>query len=96
LIADVIARRPELGGLYQVAAGRINKHDLVTLLNDAFGTGIAIEPVDGPVVDRSLDGSRLRRTTGFEAPSWPAMVGELAADEAPYDTWRRALGRETP
>lgn len=95
-VADLIAGGSELRGLYQVAGPRINKHDLVSLLNDAFAAGIAIEPVDGHAIDRTLNGARLRRDAGFEAPSWPEMVRDLAADDAPYDRWRRELGRETP
>jgi dTDP-4-dehydrorhamnose reductase len=96
LVGDVISRHSELSGLYHVAAARISKRDLVVLLNDAFSAGVAIQPVDGPAVDRSLNGDRLRRAAGFEAPSWPAMLRELAGDDAPYDVWRGALGRESP
>ena len=95
-VADLVASGSELSGLYHLAGDRISKHDLVTLLNDAFAAGVDIEAVDGPAVDRSLDGARLRRDAGFEPPSWADMVRDLAADDAPYDTWRRMLGRGTP
>lgn len=96
LIGDLIASNAGLSGLFQVAGDRINKHDLIVLLNDALSAGIAIDAVDGPSIDRSLDGTRFRAASSFVAPSWPAMLRELAADEAPYDEWRRALGREAP
>jgi len=92
----VIARGSALSGLYHVAGAPISKHELVVLLNEAFSAGVAIEAVDGPHIDRTLNGFRLHEATGFEAPAWPAMVRELVADDAPYDAWRSALGRETP
>lgn len=96
LVGDLIAARPALAGLYHVAGERINKHDLVVLLNDAFAAGVAVEPVDGPAIDRALDGTRFARAAGFSPPSWADMVRELAADDATYERWRRELGRETP
>ena len=96
LVGDLIASGSGLSGLYHVAAAPISKHDLVVLLNEAFAAGVAIEAVDGTAVDRTLNGSRLHEAARFEAPAWPAMVRELAADDVPYDAWRSALGRETP
>jgi dTDP-4-dehydrorhamnose reductase len=96
LVGDLIARGSALSGLYHVAGAPISKHELVVLLNEAFSAGVAIEAVDGPHIDRTLNGFRLHEATGFEAPAWPAMVRELVADDAPYDAWRSALGRETP
>jgi len=96
LVGDLIARGSALSGLYHVAGAPISKHELVVLLNEAFSAGVAIEAVDGPHIDRTLNGFRLHEATGFEAPAWPAMVRELVADDAPYDAWRSVLGRETP
>jgi hypothetical protein len=36
-----------------------------------------------------LDSSRFRRETGFEPPSWATMINRMAADETPYDEWRK-------
>jgi dTDP-4-dehydrorhamnose reductase len=94
-VGDLIARRSALSGLYHLGGPRINKHDLVRLLNDAYDAGVSVEPVAGPHIDRTLNAARLRRDAAFDAPSWAGMCRDLAADAAPYDSWRRALGRPT-
>lgn len=84
---DVIERHGDLRGLYQVASDPISKHDLLVLVKDAYRkTDVEIVPVDGDVSDRSLDGSRFAAATGYRCPPWPALVGELAADETPYES----------
>lgn len=80
VIGDVITDHPELTGLYQVAAEPITKFELLQRLNDALGTGHTISPVDEPVVNRALDGSRFREATSIETPSWDAMIGEIARE----------------
>jgi len=45
-------------------------------------TDVEILPDDDFVCDRSLDGSRLRQVIGYEAPSWDAMLTELADEVA--------------
>ncbi|MDQ3486990.1 MAG: SDR family NAD(P)-dependent oxidoreductase, partial [Acidobacteriota bacterium] len=64
------------------------KYDLLVLLNRAFGMGLTIESDDSVRIDRSLDGRRFRVATGYEPPPWAQMIGELAADDTPYDRWR--------
>jgi dTDP-4-dehydrorhamnose reductase len=78
LLADLIERRPLPVGTYHVSGERIDKHRLLCLFRDAFGVDVEIEPVDTPALDRSLDSSRFRALTGFQAPAWPAMVAALA------------------
>ena len=72
-----LAERP-LEGLWHVAGEAISKYDLLVLLNEAFGTGISIEPDDSVVVDRTLDGSRFAAATGIVIPAWREMAQELA------------------
>ncbi len=88
VIAGVIERHPRLEGLYHVAGEPISKYDLLMMFNDAFGAGVTIDPAGLPVIDRSLDGSRFRAATGWVAPSWREMVGEMAAENAVYENWR--------
>ena len=80
LIAEIIESHSELEGLYQVAAEPISKFDLLVRLNEALGTGHEIMPVEEPVVNRALDGSRFTAATGMRIPSWDEMVGEIARD----------------
>jgi dTDP-4-dehydrorhamnose reductase len=92
-IADIVERHESLDGLWHLSAEPIAKHDLLVQLRDAFELDIEIAPDDSVVIDRSLDSSRLRGATGFEAPSWPGMVAELAASADDYTHLRQGLAR---
>ena len=92
-IADIVERHDGLDGLWHLSAEPIAKNDLLLELRDAFGLDVEIEPDDSVVIDRSLDSSRLRGATGFEAPSWPEMVAELAASADDYTHLRQGLAR---
>lgn len=88
LVGDVIERHPDLDGLWHAGAEPIDKLSLLSMLRDALGAAIEIEPDAGPQIDRSLDSSRLREAVGWEPPSWQEMVAGLAADDTPYDVLR--------
>jgi dTDP-4-dehydrorhamnose reductase len=84
----VIDEHPALAGLYHIAASPIDKYRLLLLLRDAYGIEITIEPYEGYVLDRSLDGSRFREVTGFVAEPWGVLVRRMASDPTPYDRLR--------
>jgi dTDP-4-dehydrorhamnose reductase len=86
----VIDEHPALAGLYHIAASPIDKYRLLLLLRDAYGIEITIEPYEGYVLDRSLDGSRFRDATGFLAEPWDVLVGRMASDPTAYDHLRAA------
>lgn len=88
LLVDLVQRRPELSGLWQVSSDPISKYDLLHLVNDAYGLGTRIEADDDFVCDRSLDSTRFREATGYRPPSWPEMVAAMRDDPTPYDAWR--------
>ena len=85
LVADLIDRHPTLNGLYQVSSGRISKYDLLCMLRDAFDIPVEVEPDDGPVNDRTLDGSRFAAAVGYRCPPWEELIGELVNDSTPYE-----------
>ena len=87
VIADIIQRHPDLRGVWHVAGDPINKFDLLTILNDAFGLGSTLRADESFVCDRTLDASRFMNATGYRPPQWAAMVAELAADPTPYNAW---------
>ncbi len=87
VVADIIQHRPDLRGVWHVAGDPINKFDLLTIVNDAFGLGSTLRPDESFVCDRTLDASRFMNATGYRPPSWAAMVAEMAADPTPYDAW---------
>lgn len=80
---------PELDGLYQVAAAPISKHDLLSLIKDVCHVDVRIDPDESLICDRSLNGSKFREATGYEAPSWVEMVQEMSNDPTPYEEIRR-------
>ncbi|WP_417412040.1 dTDP-4-dehydrorhamnose reductase family protein [Hoeflea sp.] len=77
VIDEFVLPKPELHGLYHVAAAPIAKYDLLQLVNSSYGKGIDIEPNDALVIDRSLNGSRFAAATGYQAASWPELIDRM-------------------
>lgn len=77
IVRDAVLPRPDLFGLYHVAAAPITKYELLKLVAGAWGKMIEIEPDDRVVIDRSLDATRFREATGYVAPSWPELVARM-------------------
>jgi dTDP-4-dehydrorhamnose reductase len=92
-IAHLIEGHPELNGVWHLAAQRIDKLTLLTMLDDALQLGIEIVPDEDVAIDRSLDSGRLCSVTGRQPRGWDEMVDELAADETPYEEIRRELAQ---
>ncbi len=74
IIRDVVIPRPDLSGVYHVAAKPISKYDLLRLVADVYGKSIEIEPDDQLVMDRSLNAERFRQATGYVTPDWPELI----------------------
>jgi dTDP-4-dehydrorhamnose reductase len=74
VVRDHVIPRPDLHGVYHVAAEPINKYDLLRLVADVYGKDIRVEADDSLVIDRSLDAQRFRERTGYVPPSWPQLV----------------------
>lgn len=74
IIRDVVIPRPDLSGVYHVAAKPISKYDLLSLVADVYNKSIEIEPDDKLVIDRSLNGERFRQATGSVVPEWPELI----------------------
>jgi len=94
LVDRLIRKHPGLHGLYQVASAPISKDALLRLLIDAYRLDIDVTPVDSPVSDRSLDGSRFTADTGYAAPPWPRMAEALAGDPTPYAEWLSLIDKQ--
>jgi len=80
LIRDVVIPRPELFGLYHVAARPISKYALLRLVADTYGKSIDIVKDDSSIIDRSLNSKRFESATGYVAPDWPELVADMHAD----------------
>lgn len=74
IIRDVVIPRPELSGLYHVAARPISKYDLLRLVAEVYGKSIEIIPDDSLVIDRSLNAGRFKAATGYAAPEWLNLI----------------------
>jgi len=85
IIMNKVIPRPELTGLYHVSSDPINKYDLLQMANQAFGRKINILPDEDFFMDRSLDSTRFRHATGYQPPSWPEMIQEMAKDQQFYN-----------
>jgi len=86
IILNHVIPHPELTGLYHVSSDPINKYDLLKITNQAFGRKINILPDEDFFMDRSLNSTHFRQATGYQPPSWPEMIREMAKDAQFYNT----------
>jgi len=77
VIKDCVLTRPELHGLYHVAAAPIAKLELLRLIADQYKKEIEIVPDERLVIDRSLNCERFHHATGYVAPTWPKLVEKM-------------------
>lgn len=77
IIAEFVIPNPELHGLYHVSSNSISKYDLLKLVARRYNKTIEIEPYDNIRIDRSLDSTRFRNTTGYSPPSWDDLVDRM-------------------
>jgi dTDP-4-dehydrorhamnose reductase len=78
IIRDVVVPRPELSGLYHVAAAPISKFDLLTLVADVYQKDTQIVPDAKLVIDRSLNPEKFQAATGYVAPTWSELVKKMS------------------
>ena len=69
--------RPQLSGVYHVAADPISKYELLKLVAAEYGKKIAVTPDERVAIDRSLVAERFRAATGYTAPSWRDLVRRM-------------------
>ncbi|MDH6303169.1 dTDP-4-dehydrorhamnose reductase [Polynucleobacter sphagniphilus] len=74
IIHKVIIPRPELAGLYNIAADPIDKYTLLKLICEIYSKKINIEFDDKFQINRSLDATKFKKATGYTTPSWPEMI----------------------
>ncbi len=71
----------ELSGIWNVASEPISKYDLLMMLARFLGRkDIEILKDNTFICDRSLDGRKFSKKTGYVAPTWNDMLEELAED----------------
>ena len=74
IIRDFILPNTSLQGVYHVSADPISKYDLLHFVAQSYGKEIKIIEDTTVAIDRSLDSSRFRSTTGFKPKKWPELV----------------------
>lgn len=74
IMRDVVIPRPELSGLYHVAAAPISKYDLLRLVAREYDKKIEILPEDVVKIDRSLKADRFFQATGYVVDQWPELI----------------------
>lgn len=79
-VERIIAKHPNLNGLFQVSAPPISKYDLLQLLKEKFHLNIQIEKFEDYKADKSLLCDNYQEKTGFVPPKWEDMIQELAQD----------------
>jgi dTDP-4-dehydrorhamnose reductase len=77
IIEDILIHHRHLAGVWQVASAPINKHDLLSRLNEKLGLKATISRDETFVCDRSLDGSRFVKQTGIQIPTWDQMIADF-------------------
>ena len=81
LIERLATEYRALHGVWHVASQPINKYDLLVAFARKLGrTDVDIVPDDEFVCDRSLCADRFDAATGYQPPTWDAMLSELAAE----------------
>jgi len=77
VVRDVVLPRPELRGLYHVAAAPISKYELLQLVAEIYEKKIEVVPDDQLVINRSLNAERFYEASGYKAPAWPELVKRM-------------------
>lgn len=80
IVRDAVIPRPDLFGVYHVAARPISKYDLLRLVAGVYGKTIDIIRDDSVVIDRSLNAERFAAATGYVAPEWPELISLMRTD----------------
>jgi dTDP-4-dehydrorhamnose reductase len=77
VIHEYVLPNPALRGVYHLSVDPISKFDLLSLVAKVYKKNIEIIPDDSVVIDRSLDSTRFRETTGFKPKPWPQLIQEM-------------------
>lgn len=85
VLAQALAAKPGLTGLYHVASEPVSKYQLLVDINKAFSLGIEVERDEGFYCDRSLNGRLFETETAIRVPGWKEMIDNLKGERAEYE-----------
>lgn len=77
IVRDIVILRPDMCGLYHVAAKPINKYDLLRLVASTYKKTIEIIPSNELVIDRSLNAELFNKATGYAPPEWSELIQRM-------------------
>lgn len=77
VLRDFVLPNNKLQGIYHLAASPISKYDLLKLVAQIYNKKIDVIARDTPKIDRSMDGSKFYKETGYAPPSWDFMIKEM-------------------
>lgn len=77
IIRDHVIPRPDMNGIYHVAAAPISKFDLLRLIAERYGKTIHLIPDDTVAVNRSLQSGKFTKATGYLPPTWPQLIDSM-------------------
>lgn len=91
ILAEYILPRPDISGLYQVAAPAICKYELLRLIAKIYHKPITIIPDNSVQEDKRLSGEIFHALTGYVAPPWPDMLAAMrCVHERNRGAWHNA------
>lgn len=77
----ILLNFPDLSGVYNMAANKISKYQLLTMLSQKLEYfTIMLKKNTDFICDRSLDGTTLNSITGFKVKDWDEMLSDLAIE----------------
>lgn len=83
-LANVIERHvlqsSGMSGLYHVSVEPIDKLRLLQIVNQVYDAGLKINLDDSLVIDRSLNSTKFRESTGYTPPDWETLVLQMHQD----------------
>lgn len=77
IVRDIVIPRPDMCGLYHVAAKPINKYDLLKLMGSTYKKTIEIIPSNELVIDRSLNAELFNKAMGYTPPEWSELIQRM-------------------
>lgn len=77
IIRDHVITRPDLNGIYHLAAAPISKFDLLQLIAERYGKNICLIPDDTVSINRSLQSGKFTKATGYLPPTWPQLIDSM-------------------
>jgi len=77
IIKRIIMDYKNISGIYHLSSSPINKFDLLNLINEIFGLGKNIIPLEEPSINRSLNSNKIKKILNFDFLTWKNMIEEL-------------------